>query len=1344
MNKIISIFGVFVLFSVLGLSFCKGDRPDDKPPDNMPPDNIPAGDISELRVSRQDTTTLRLTWMNPAANSMRSRVAFREGSTPPENCSSYLVETRNESYDHTITLPGTPGDFHFSYRVCAVDTNDQLSSGVTVTFTISVTGSAANEVVGVKLTSPSRGMLQLSWSRPPGEYTGARIAFGETSDPSDCNSPIETLDAGTTTYNHTNLSELPGGTYRFRVCSLDDEGIPTGGVVQRGTLGPFSASSVRPPIILDQTSPTQGSRYTAADTITLDYMVPAESRSVRGLRLIIQEGQPAAINGTTICTATGSNRFSQDVDVRNLIGSGRRSASFTVPNNRDYTALACYARDYPIMNGTNGIELHPGRTLIEGSSISIPVLNYPSSLSAVWIPRSHGGMLKWTTPPAELGSRLLIAIAIRTSAFPNETSSMTDRACAPLLASGASSFVAAIYNNSTAGLMRYTASDTTYVGLNIPISTTTYELVGLNSGTTYQIAICTMQGSAENPQIASSFVSSTQGNDTPVRVRELITTNMPVLDYSSSVTWIPKFGGGTLSWVNPPALSGRRILMAVAYRTSAFPNEMSSMTDRACAPLLASGASSFVSAVYNNNTAGLMPYTASDTTYVGVNLPSDTNSYELAGLNSETTYRIAICTMRGTREFPQIASSFVSSTEGNATQVRVRELITTSVPVLDYSSSVTWTSSSDGGTLAWMTPPAALGSRLLIAIAIRTSAFPNQMSSMTDRACTPLLESGASSFVGAIYGNNTESLMPYTASDTTYIGLNVESSTISYSLTGLDAETTYRIAICTMRGSAENPEIASSFVSSTQGNATPVRVRELATGTAMIPVLDYSSSVTWIPKSDGGTIVWAHSPAGFGSRILMAVAIRTSAFPNEMDSMTDRACAPLLASGASSFVSAIYGNNTGDLMPYTASDTTYVGVNISSEGVLYELTGLKPETTYQIAICTMQGSAENPQIASSFVSSTRGNATPVRVRELITINIPVLDYSSSTWTAKFDGGTLRWVALPSELGIRLRMAIAYRTSAFPNEMDSMTDRACAPLLGSGASSFVTAIYDNNTAGLMRYTASDTTYVGLNVARDTTSYELTGLSSGTTYQVAICTMWGSVGNLQIASSFVNSMEGSAVQVRVRQLVPTTNELVLLWQGSDQSDGDFLASSGNVCSAVPTLPEGSPSFINPTFFGSVSGTNGNFSALAARLGVSDAATAEVRTWNGTAIGSSTLKLSGLIALNSSGFFTKGTAIRNLLTTASGLVRNSSLFFWHQSNNDGTYHATDHCSNSTSMSNTQMGRVGLIESTFRSYGFSTASRDLMGLGITVPNAVTCNSNTNTVTTPLPIRVYCVAKSM
>ena len=86
-----------------------------------------------------------------------------------------------------------------------------------------------------------------------------------------------------------------------------------------------------------------------------------------------------------------------------------------------------------------------------------------------------------------------------------------------------------------------------------------------------------------------------------------------------------------------------------------------------------------------------MPYTASDTTYVGVNLPSDTSSYELAGLNSETTYRIAICTMRGTQEFPQIASSFVSSTQGNATQVRVRELITTSVPVLDYSSSVTWT-----------------------------------------------------------------------------------------------------------------------------------------------------------------------------------------------------------------------------------------------------------------------------------------------------------------------------------------------------------------------------------------------------------------------------------------------------------------------------------------------------------------------------------------------------------------------------------------------------------------------------------------------------------------------------
>ena len=53
MNKIISIFGMFILFSVLGLSFCKGDGPDDKPPDsmspdNMPPDNMPPGDISGI------------------------------------------------------------------------------------------------------------------------------------------------------------------------------------------------------------------------------------------------------------------------------------------------------------------------------------------------------------------------------------------------------------------------------------------------------------------------------------------------------------------------------------------------------------------------------------------------------------------------------------------------------------------------------------------------------------------------------------------------------------------------------------------------------------------------------------------------------------------------------------------------------------------------------------------------------------------------------------------------------------------------------------------------------------------------------------------------------------------------------------------------------------------------------------------------------------------------------------------------------------------------------------------------------------------------------------------------
>ena len=367
---------------------------------------------------------------------------------------------------------------------------------MTATFTISVTGSAANEVVGLKLTSPSRGMLQLNWSRPPGEYTGVRIVFGETSDPSDCNSPIETLDAGTTTYSHTTLSELPGGTYRFRVCSLDDGGIPTGGVVQRGTLGPFSASSVHPPIILDQTALPRE---------------PVYSGGHDHLRLHGSSGEPLGSGFASHYTRRPACR---DQRHDHLYGNRlepvfsrcgctqphwfcRRSASFTVPNNRDYTALACYARDYPIMNGTNGIELHPGRTLIEGSSISIPVLNYPSSLSAVWIPRSHGGMLKWTTPPAALGSRLLIAIAIRTSAFPNETSSMTDRACAPLLASGASSFVAAIYNNNTTDLMRYTASDTTYVGLNIPINTTTYELVGLNSGTTYQIAICTMQGSAE-------------------------------------------------------------------------------------------------------------------------------------------------------------------------------------------------------------------------------------------------------------------------------------------------------------------------------------------------------------------------------------------------------------------------------------------------------------------------------------------------------------------------------------------------------------------------------------------------------------------------------------------------------------------------------------------------------------------------------------------------------------------------------------------------------------------------------------------------------------------------------
>ena len=505
--------------------------------------------------------SLQISWTK-GENAVETRLAYAMGATPPANCETTIEETQEESYTHSVPRPTTLGQHRYSFRACSVGADGQITPGETQTLTITVS-SSASEVSDLLLKSPSSGRLELTWTIPTGtniQYTGARIVFqqGGTA-PANCNTPTETLSNTATEYIKTGLSEpaypMSSATYHFRICALDDDGVPTGGVLRTASLGGLDSDI---PVTVGVTT---AQAYQMDPTkIDVTYNIHAwmpGNLSVRGLRLALKRG--SAIGPCT----DFDHKIDIDVTGFVAIGAARNTArthTFTETesdafNGDDFRVRACIARD---ISGAAYSMFSQQSLSSVVAGFRIPNVDYASS---TWTASDTSIVLNWALPDVHFISR--IVIAYRTTQFPSTgTDNMTNEACKPLTQSGTAveNFRRIAVTLLGARGETYTASGTTFVTEVTRFGDTSASISGLTASTTYYFAICAIRGTESEYQLSSSG-DATRPNK--VLSREIMTT-APVAtvllwqasgrsngNIASLCTTVPTLPTGSPSYVSP-------------------------------------------------------------------------------------------------------------------------------------------------------------------------------------------------------------------------------------------------------------------------------------------------------------------------------------------------------------------------------------------------------------------------------------------------------------------------------------------------------------------------------------------------------------------------------------------------------------------------------------------------------------------------------------------------------------------------------------------------------------------------------------------------------------------------
>ncbi len=284
-------------------------------------------DPSQLSVTQKTTTSLNLSWATAGSLAVNYRLAYQAGTTPPANCNSGTLTGNVTSYSVTGLLKTS----YYSFRLCAVDGSNNVSSGVTTTIS---TLPDPPEVSNINITSLFGGYT-LNWTAAGGSTTGYEIFYapGLTS-ASDCDTGTSVDVGNVTSYNFSGLP--PGSNYAFRVCSYDSGGDKSYGsvVIGRPVTGWYQEAYIKS----DTINTVRG--FGASLSLSWDRLAVGLARDFVG--------------GETYIYSRSGNSWAQEEYLNAINSSADNHFGYSVSLSGDTLAVGAFGEDSNQTTITNG------------------------------------------------------------------------------------------------------------------------------------------------------------------------------------------------------------------------------------------------------------------------------------------------------------------------------------------------------------------------------------------------------------------------------------------------------------------------------------------------------------------------------------------------------------------------------------------------------------------------------------------------------------------------------------------------------------------------------------------------------------------------------------------------------------------------------------------------------------------------------------------------------------------------------------------------------------------------------------------------------------------------------
>jgi outer membrane protein assembly factor BamB len=193
------------------------------------PDTTPPGTVSFLTIEDTTTSSITLSWSNPADDDYRGAMVRRAaGSTPPASPSSGTLVTDLLAPGDFLVDTGLTAGATYSYAVFAHDEVPNYAPAATITGSTQPGGDGGDvqppgPVSGLALSGTTTTSLTLTWTNPgDGDYAGAMIrrAVGPTP-PANAAAGTLVVDKATPGTSHTDTGLTAGTTYSYAVFAHD-------------------------------------------------------------------------------------------------------------------------------------------------------------------------------------------------------------------------------------------------------------------------------------------------------------------------------------------------------------------------------------------------------------------------------------------------------------------------------------------------------------------------------------------------------------------------------------------------------------------------------------------------------------------------------------------------------------------------------------------------------------------------------------------------------------------------------------------------------------------------------------------------------------------------------------------------------------------------------------------------------------------------------------------------------------------------------------------------------------------------------------------------------------------